>query len=238
MSSPLQRLNGQGINLQAVFDLADLPPDMQAVLGEAVADIAGYRQLHLFGHGGRLLWEQVQASPFAAGEHPIDRFSEDAVRRYMEEAVPGCRYTVIFPAGKRLVPLRRLGELAGWHFDSPFRVGINNRWGSWFAYRVVVLADSNLPVTPKVPWRSPCDACDNKPCLAACPGAALVDGRLELDRCIDYRLADGSRCSRQCISRLACPAAPEHRYEPAQIDYCYGLSLETIRQWRQGAGST
>lgn len=232
MHTSAEQFQANGINLHAVFNIASLPQDARELLNEAVPDLAAYRQLHLFGHGGRLLWEKVQASGFASGEHPIDRYSEHAVCSHMEEAAPGCRYAMIFPAGKSMVPLQRLGELAGWHYASPFRIGINNRWGSWFAYRAVVLADSDLPVTAKEEWDSPCGECTDKPCLAACPGHALVNGRLELERCIDYRLAEGSCCSHRCVSRQACPVAKEHAYTSAQTEYCYGLSLETIRQWR------
>ena len=32
------------------------------------------------------------------------------------------------------------------------------------------------------------------------------------------------------MSRLACPVAPEHRYEPDQLNYHYSYSLATIRR--------
>ena len=50
---PADFLNAAGLNRQFVFDLADLPGDIIAQL----APQAGERQLILFGHAGRQLWE-------------------------------------------------------------------------------------------------------------------------------------------------------------------------------------
>ena len=58
MSLPaLDFLMNTGLNRQHVFNLADLPAELVASLQPAAHE----RQLILFGHAGRRLWECVQA---------------------------------------------------------------------------------------------------------------------------------------------------------------------------------
>jgi len=225
-------LGRHGLNLQAVFDLTALPVRIGALLEAEVPDLARFRQLHLFGHGGRGMWQALQASGFATARQPVDDFSADTVRRYFGEEL-GADYRLLFPNEAFTLPLQRLGELAGWHHDSPFRVGVNRQWGSWFAYRAVALAATDLPPTKPAGWGPACADCMAKPCIAACPAGALASGRLELDRCIDYRLQQGSECTLTCLARLTCPVGAGHRYSEAQIGHHYGRSLVSLKAWRR-----
>ena len=226
-------LNEHGLNLQAVFDLSKLPKELHDSLAATVPAFSCYRRLLLFGHGGRRMWEAMQASGFSGEIDPIDSFSLNIVQRWLSEGYPEATFEMLYPAAERLVPLQQLGALAGWHHASPFRIGINREWGSWFAYRVALLIDVELPVSKPEVWGSPCDDCAAKPCIAACPAGAVIDENNMLSRCVEFRLEQESACLRQCLSRLACPVAKEHRYLQEQIDYHYGQSLQTIRRWKQ-----
>jgi hypothetical protein len=163
---PADFLNQSGINRQHVFNLDALPTAVVATLGNT----DGYRQLILLGHGGRHLWECVKASGIG-GEHPIDDYCRQMVSRWFAGYLPGRRYRMLYP-GEQPLGLQQLGKLAGWHQPSPFMVGIDTEWGSWFAYRAVVLVDTDLPVTPRRDTTSPCDRCVDKPCVSACPAGA------------------------------------------------------------------
>jgi epoxyqueuosine reductase len=235
---PADFLNEAGINRQHVFDLADLPDEVRATLG----DTTGFQQLILLGHGGRRLWECVQASGIV-GEHPIDDYCVQTVRRWFAEHIPGARYRIVYP-GVSMVGLQALGRLAGWHHASPFMVGIDSEWGSWYAYRAVVLADSQfLPFFPaerapkEVPLGDsiPCVDCPDQPCIAACPAEAMADGQFSLTRCAGYRLQAASACAYTCLARSACPVGSEHRYDDAQIRHSYGQSLAMLRKYTAGA---
>jgi epoxyqueuosine reductase len=215
-------LDRAGLNLLAVFDLADLPAETR----ERLDPENRYRQLLLIGHGGRTLWEQVQAAP-SASEHPIDDFSIATVQAWFAAQLPGRAFAVIYP-GNAPIGLQALGKLAGWHHESPFRVGINDTWGSWFAYRAVVLADTELDLTPVMPGESPCQRCATQPCIAACPGEALSDRAFSLQKCIAYRKQPDSRCRETCVARTRCPVRPEHRYTDAQIAHSYSRSMAMI----------
>ena len=52
--SPWQQLAGARLNLQHVFALADLPPEIR----QQIAAQDGETQLILLGHAGRLLWKR------------------------------------------------------------------------------------------------------------------------------------------------------------------------------------
>lgn len=225
-------LSDHGLNLQAVFDLADLPDDMRASI-EAVADVRSYHQLILFGHGGPYLWQAIAAAGGIQGDDPIDCFSMQLVARYFSEEKPANRYCILYPHSHYHLPLQQLGLLAGWHHPSPFRIGINHHWGSWFAYRVAVLADTSLPVSTPMYGPSPCADCHDAPCVTSCPAA--VDGAIAQSACVDERLGEDSACATSCPARLACPVRQEMRYEPGQIVYHYGCSLAMIRQYRAQA---
>lgn len=222
-----------GLNLQAVLDLDGLPGDVTAGIRAVRPDISRFRQLILIGHAGPRLWQALQASPFAAADEPMDSFSLDLLRRYITGACPGNSFAILYPGAERSVPLQRLGELAGWHHASPFRIGIHREWGSWFAYRAVVLADTDFPPTPPPVTDSPCNSCRQRPCAAACPVPPLDDTDASLALCLDYRLTEGSRCREQCPARLACPVGSEYRYSTEQIRYHYGRSLQTLKACRR-----
>ena len=219
-----------GLNQQAVFNLRDIPTDILAAI-EAVETTDGYRQLLLFGHGGPRMWQALAGSAFKRDEHPVDHFSMDVVARFFTEENPTNRYKLVFPQQAGVIPLQRLGQLAGWHHDSPLRIGVNARWGSWFAYRAVALADTSFAATPSLIEPSPCASCMDKPCITACP-VASKDGDIKLDACMDERLRAGSPCAKTCLARLACPVMADERYSQEQIAYHYGRSLETIRRYR------
>ncbi|HLO62689.1 MAG TPA: hypothetical protein VK165_06955 [Azonexus sp.] len=222
---PADFLDQAGLNRQHVFDLAALPADLAGRL----AIQGGERQLILIGHGGRRLWECVQASGLG-GEHPIDNYSTQTVERWFAACLPGHRYRILYP-GEQPIGLQALGELAGWHQPSPIMVGVDRQWGSWYAYRAVVLADTDLQPSVAQSGRSPCLDCPGQPCIAACPAGALRNGRFNLETCSRFRLQPESPCAHGCLARQACPVGSEHRYEPAQIEHSYSRSLAAIRQY-------
>src|SRR6185369_8365599 len=184
-----------------------------------------YRQLILIGHGGRTMWAAMKAADIAA-DHPIDEFSIGITQRWLA----GLSHTIAYPA-EISVGLQALGKLAGWHHDSPFRVGVNASWGSWYAYRVVVLTDSDFVPTPPQVTVSPCSRCQGKPCVAACPAGALNGEIFDLQKCIAYRRAPSSRCQTTCVARISCPVGSEHRYNDEQIAYTYSNSLRMIERY-------
>lgn len=234
---PRQReLDDAGLNRQHVFALPTLPEDVLAPLQRQPHE----RQLILLGHAGRRLWQQVQLQQRAGSlgaEHPIDEHSLAVARRWMARVAPRARYRVLYPEGQpgglppgHHVGLQRLGRLAGWHHASPFMVGVDAHWGSWFAYRVVIVADTDLPPSAVADAGHPCATCTAKPCITACPAGALDSGTLDPAACQRQRLAPDSVCALACPARQACPVGAEHRYEDSQIRHSAAGSLAALRR--------
>lgn len=222
---PATFLAEAGLNRQHIFDLAALPAALLSPLG----DTAGFTQLILLGHGGRRLWECVQAAALDS-EHPIDDYCVATVDRCFAQFLPGRRHRLVYP-GDAPIGLQSLGRLAGWHHASPFMIGIDAEWGSWSAYRAVVLAATDFCPSPVVDRDHPCQSCAERPCIAACPAGALADGRFALEKCSRYRLLPDSPCAHGCLARMACPVGAGHRYDEAQIRHSYARSLQMLRQY-------
>ncbi len=225
-------LEEAGIGLSAVVDRANLP-------GELAAGLGGYRQMIVFGHRGRRLWEAIRESG-EPGPDPIDSASRRRVEAWIAAWLPGVRHRISYPAlpGETgSVPnLGALGECLGWQHPSPLGLGIHPEWGTWFAYRAVVLADSRLPPTPRRVLAHPCERCAGKPCLAACPaGATRVTG-FDVAACCAWRLALDSRCATDCPARRACPVGAAERYGEAQMTHVYAASLASLRAMRGEGG--
>jgi len=226
MSRPdYSALDEAGLNLHAVFAIDQLPAELRNTLGPENR----YRQLILIGNGGRKLWATIKAEGIVSTD-PVDDFSVRRVEAWFAAQAAGTRHEIVYP-GKRAVGLQSLGELAGWHFAAPFMVGINAQWGSWFAYRVVLLADTDFELTAPEAGVSPCASCAEKPCVDACPGHAMADGRFDLQSCVGYRKQAASACRASCIARLACPVRSEHRYSGEQIRHHYTASMEIIERY-------
>lgn len=222
---PGEGLAEAGLNRHFVFDLDDLPGEIRQTLG----DTSGFRQLVLLGHGGRRLWACVQASGIAS-EHPIDDYTVRTVEAWLAEHLPGRAYRIVYP-GAQPVGLQALGKLAGWHHTSPFMVGVDSEWGSWYAYRAVVLVDFQFSAFFPVHRGNPCLGCATTPCITACPADALAGGQFNLQTCSGFRLQTDSACAEGCLARQACPVGAEHRYEAAQIAHSYRRSLAMLRQY-------
>lgn len=222
---PQAFFDAAGLNRQAVFKLAALPSGVRDTLGAAAN---AYRQLILLGHAGRRLWECVQASACRDSPHPIDDFTRQTIATCFAGELQGQTYTLLYP-GEQAIGLQGLGELAGWHHASPFRVGIDAEWGSWFAYRAVILSDTDFAPTPRVDRPHPCLTCAAQPCISACPGKALDTGRFALTKCLSYRQEADSACRASCLARLACPLGQPHRYCDEQIRHSYSRSLQMIK---------
>lgn len=221
-------LNGAGLNLQAVLDLDQLPADAVAALRDRYDPAHRYRQLILIGHGGRSLWDAVKASGIGS-ENPIDDFSVRTVERWFAEQFPDTAGEIIYP-GDIPADLQALGRIAGWHHASPFMLGINAEWGTWFAYRVVLLADTDLEPSRPVQTESPCVSCADRVCITSCPAGAMDGGSFALEKCIGYRRQASSRCKATCVARVSCPVGSAHRYGDEQMRHAYSISLREIER--------
>lgn len=228
-------LDALGLNLHAVLDVAALPASVRAGLDLPSDELAKYPRLVLIGHAGRAFWSVLKGRGLH-GSDPVDTFVQEQVEAWMARQVGAPAWRLVFP-GAAPVGLQALGEQAGWHHPSPFWVGVQAGWGSWYAYRAAVLVADLWPLTPLQRAESPCLSCAARPCVSACPAQAL-DGDLVQRRegtglraCVDFRLQAESPCADRCLARQACPVGIEHRYTDEQTAYHYLQSLPALRAW-------
>ena len=212
------QLAGLGLGLQGVVNTRNV------ALPEFIRD---YRQLLIFAHTGGELWRNIELE----GEDPLDktsiRLADDFMRRIGETD-----YEIAYPTDLFAIDLIAFGRQLGWHNDSKLSIGINAQFGTWFAYRFAIAANTNFFETAFVEAH-PCETCVRKPCIDACPGAAVTEGVFDLSRCSIERLRPDSDCAENCAARLACPVGTEYRYEPEQVRYHYGRSLVFLRAYQE-----
>ena len=221
-------LNQAGLNLQAIFNIDELPGALGTEIHQGFDRQGRYRQLILIGHGGKRLWRAVKNAGIDS-ENPIDDFTIQTLEHWFANNFPQHQHRIVYP-GQASLGLQALGKLAGWHHASPFMVGINEQWGSWYAYRAVILTDTDL--APSVPQHTqpPCAACSTKACLSTCPADALSGAAFDLKKCITYRKSPDSACKATCLARLSCPVGSAHRYDDEQIRHTYSISMQTIER--------
>jgi epoxyqueuosine reductase len=211
------KLNHRGLNMRAVFNTRDLPLAIKKQFTDSNISLSRFNQLILVGHGGKKFWHSFKESE-TSFSNPVDDYVCALINDWLESFSQPVASRIIYP-GPCDINLQALGQLAGWHHDSPFMLGINSKWGSWFAYRALVLADTAIePLENTMPATSPCSQCPDKPCTTCCPGAAVSEKEFLLENCLNYRKSDNSQCQTTCLSRMSCPVSAEHRYSDEQIN--------------------
>lgn len=238
--SPARRFDALARTLSvAGFDLvSSIAVDaLPAPLSTDIAADAAARGLHLdrplsvvvIGNRGGRFWSSLVRDEIRA-DHPVDQYS----RQVTEAALPAlrpARSVLVYPGDCRF-SLLALGHVLGWGAPSWLGVSIHPAFGTWFAYRAVVVTDAVLPRRVLDPGEDACAACPGHDCLAACPvDAPGPPGHFALSRCIDYRLADASPCAERCLAREACPVGQGHRYPEDLVAHVYRRSLASIARW-------
>lgn len=237
--NPYDQLNNTlltecGLNMQATFSVRELPLVIREQIIPLLEQDAEAGSLLLLGNGGKAFWQALTPAVWDSRE-PLDCHSIEMARAYLHQVFPGRRYRVLYPSTEP-VGLQQLGRLAGWHGDSPLKLGINPVFGLWYAYRALLWVEGALPASNPPTFQSPCLQCAEKRCIQSCPADALSEEPKYLQACIDFRLAAKSPCQFNCLARLQCPVALQHQYSDEQIRYHYTQSFETLVRWRN-AGS-
>jgi epoxyqueuosine reductase QueG len=104
---------------------------------------------------------------------------------------------------------------------SPLGLNIHPVYGLWHAYRAALL----FPVAFDFPTQQsgdyPCQACEARPCLTACPVKAFDGTSYDVPACAGHvAMPQGRHCmSRGCLARHACPVGQDFAYAPAQAEF-------------------
>lgn len=225
----LATLRSRGLGLHAVLRTTDTA----SVAPKLASRAAEWPSLVLVGSAGPTLWQSMSAARALEGEHPVNEYCEDALFDFCDDLEPDVRTRLLWPGpgADGPVPVTRLGELAGWSHRSPMGLGIHPRCGLWFAYRGLILLDVVLDAQREPASTSPCEACSDRPCLAACPPSAVGGPQgLDLAACLGERSRAGVDCNRRCLARAACPVGSEHRYPPEQSAHHQRFGTAAMRR--------
>ena len=127
----------------------------------------------------------------------------------------------LFPFDKPPLPFQRWAARAGTVHTSPLGMSIHGEYGLWHAYRAAFAFGEEIPFAPAGGAASPCDACEDKPCLTTCPVGAFSGTGYDVPACAAHiSMPQGADCiDLGCRARRACPVGRDHIYAPAQARF-------------------
>ncbi len=144
--------------------------------------------------------------------NPLDAYSNRIISNLAKEF----KAFAVFPfVGPPWHPFQRWAQRAEAVFSSPIGPLIHPQYGLWHAYRgALIFADEIPGVTVPVAGPSPCESCEDKPCLKTCPVEAFSSQGYDVPRCVSHLLdAKGEACRKTgCLARQACPVGVEYQY--------------------------
>jgi hypothetical protein len=160
------------------------------------------KSLMVIGNGGGQFWSEfqrygVEHPVFCEHErHPLDAYTQAVV----EECVPALlrRYGVtghlVYPFRFEQQPVSfvHLGAMAGLGARSLLGMLVHPEYGPWMALRAAVVLDVEIEPTPVAPF-DPCGTCEEKPCIRACPAAAISERGWDVPACTLHRISDQRR---------------------------------------------
>jgi ferredoxin len=184
-----------------------------ALPGEVACEDA--RSVILIGNAGGAMWEAF-AAHIDGDSNPLDRWTRGVVDPIAREF----RARAVYPFGPEVWPFQRWALRAEPVHASPLGILIHPDYGLWHAYRAALLFAEELSLPQRDKHPSPCDSCEAKPCLSACPVGAFSGTAYDVPACAGYLATDDAGCRNAgCQARNACPVGPEWRYPDAEIRF-------------------
>ena len=177
--------------------------------------------LVLAGNVGGGMWQTF------AREHPAESADNEAHPTLLDDwsrktlaevavALGGpARCEALFPFERPpFLPFIRWAQRAEPVFPSPIGPLIHPDYGLWHAYRGALVFAERVDLPARPDRRSPCETCEDKPCLTGCPVQAHQENAFDLARCIGHVSTDaGAGCMAEgCLARRACPVGRPYKY--------------------------
>lgn len=164
----------------------------------------------IVGNVGSAVWPFFEGARQISPGLTLDRWTKDVIGDIAE------RFDIeaVYPfEGPPYHPFIRWAERTGTLFPSPIGLTIHPIYGLWLAFRAALLIDHPLDAKP-VPVLHPCDDCQDRPCLTACPVGAFSGEGYDFEACLDHLATPVNDCrQRGCRARIACPIGQGFRYE-------------------------
>jgi len=163
----------------------------------------------LIGNAGPDMWRELSLSAeYGDGApNPMNRWT----KRVLDVISDDYEARAVYPFDEPYWPFQRLAQKAIGVKASPLGILMHPEYGLWHAFRGLLIfsethefvSQINVLIQNAQNLIHPCDTCEEKPCLTACPVDAFTGERLEVDKCFTH-LDDGAQP--HCMS-LGCQAA-------------------------------
>ncbi len=185
----------------------------------------------LAGNAGPEMWKAF-SDHRPAGPDPLDGWShtvlEGLAREFGAEA--------LYPAGKPpYLPFQRWAMRAEPVYSSPIGILIHPDYGLWHGYRGALAFAARLDLPAPDTRPSPCESCEDKPCLTSCPVDAFSeDEDYDTPTCIAHiATPKGADCMNQgCRARRVCPIGRDYIYAPEQAAFHMDAFVKAHRRGR------
>lgn len=179
---------------------------------------AGTQTLLLLGPAEPGFWAHLTAQPeWSDGKpDPVDRWS----RRTIGTIACDLGAKALFPfGGPPYHPFYRWALQSGRCYDSPVRLLVHASQGLLVSFRGALALRDRIDIPAPLP--KPCDTCETRPCLIACPPAALTSAGYDVPACHAFLdTAQGAPCmTGGCQTRRACPLSQAYARLAEQSAY-------------------
>ena len=168
---------------------------------------------------GRCSWSATRDRPCGSG-------SQTSVRPGGHLLIPGLRTVLtrvadqvgaraVYPFDRPYLPFQRWSMRAEPCHPSPIGMLIHPEFGLWHALRGALLFTREISIPEVARFPSPCDSCQDRPCLTACPATAFSPTTgYDVPRCVGHlgRPAGQDCIDIGCRARRACPVGGSYRY--------------------------
>lgn len=199
-----------------------LDPFGLLVLGSFSPEPARARTGVMIGNAGSAMWPVFAAAleqqpALRSSANPLDDWTRSVLSPLAHEMQAEFRHPSDGPPWQ---PFQRWARDCGTLFLSPLGLNIHPEYGLWSALRGALILETEIAGAVSSASH-PCDRCEARPCLSACPvGAFRPDGYSTEDCRQEITGPDRAGCMRDaCAARRACPVGADWLYEPDHTEF-------------------
>ena len=187
-----------------------------------------FRTIAIVGNAGPAMWHAFTAARDAGdlstqAPNPLDRWT----RAVLDPIAADLGAEVFYPfGGPPWHPFQRWAKATGSLFQSPIGMLIQPQHGLWIALRAALAFAEDLEVRANTTQTSPCDTCDDRPCVTTCPVGAFLGSTTsapsyDVTRSRDHldTVSGGDCRGLGCRARRACPVAPQAAWPSDQTAF-------------------